>query len=53
MFCFGCNTELKMVSRESPQYGVECYDDIIEYKCPDCGTTYTVHVKRGNISKWR
>jgi uncharacterized Zn finger protein len=53
MYCLGCNTKLIVIRREQPGYGSECYDDIIEYRCPECGTVYTVHVKRGDINKWR
>ena len=53
MICLGCNTTLKMVRREQPGYGPESYDDIIEYVCPECSTTFTVYVKRGDITKWR
>lgn len=54
MICFGCYTKCNMKSRTQPsQYSVNCHDDIIEYVCPECGTTYTVYVKRGDVTKWR
>ena len=53
MYCLGCNTKLVVIRREQSMCGAECYDDIIEYKCPECSTTFTVQIKRGDINKWR